>query len=1170
MTELHRIGRTERIVALAGFVALCSPHMARDSAGAMTPVSMAVQVAATSSQQIATLEAARGRVTIIRLGRTELPSPSMPLQLDDVIVTRQGRATVRFHSDGTVLRIGPDSRVQITESAKERDIKVFFGRLWAHIVRFKEQTTRFATSSTIAAIRGTEVSFGVAVDGDETQVAVLEGQVEAKTDTGSLTLKDGESAVARKGKAPAHRIRVRPQDAVQWALYYLPVLYAKPGELGAGQKWQEKARESTEAYLKGDLGTALDSLENLAVKDIRDPRFFTYRASLLLAAGSVEKAFQDIEMALSLAPNNSEALALQAIIAVARNETDHALAIADRAVAADPRSATAQVARSYASQARFDLNGARESLETAVRLAPNDALAWARLAEIRSSLGYLDEALAAAQKAVELEPNLSRTQTVLGFAFLTRVQTREAKEAFQKAIALDRDDPLARLGLGLAKIRDGDLAEGSREIEVAVSLDPGQALVRSYLGKAYFEAKRTGLDERDYGVAKGLDPNDPTPWLYDAIAKQTTNRPVEALESVEKSIELNDNRAVYRSRLLLDSDLAARSASLGRVFSDLGFQDLALVEGWKSVNTDPSNFSAHRLLADSYAALPRHEIARVSELFQSQMLQPLNFTPIQPQLAESNLLLIASQGPSALAFNEFNPLFNRDQANVQGNFMGGSDSTAAGDVIISGITRKVSYSVGYSGFKTDGFRENNSQDDKIADGFLQAALSPSTSLQAEVRYRELKTGDLGLHFFEDDYSRFQAETDTTTTARFGLRQDLGPSAVLLASYMYADKQIDFALPDPDLGQNFAVGRKERSDSLEAQVQARGSALKLVAGAGYFNIDSRETDTFALEDPVFGFTDITNGDSTTKHTNLYAYLYWSPLANLTFTVGASEDLFDENGTFFEDVQFPDVPPGEPAPIEPPPVLGKRDQFNPKAGITWSIKSGTTLRAAWFKALKRTLITDQTLEPTQVAGFNQFYDDPTATQSDVWGAAIDQKFGSRVFGGLEYNARDLTIPHLLLENGVAWTVTDKPGNESLARAYLFAAAANWLTIGAEYQYENIERDPELFLSFSKAKTQRVPLSVRFFLPSGFGAMVGATYLKQEGEFKPANGIEYLPGSRSFWVYDAAVRYVLPKRYGHIVVGVNNLTDEKSTYEATDPRNLGIRPGRFAYARVVLAYP
>jgi hypothetical protein len=56
----------------------------------------------------------------------------------------------------------------------------------------------------------------------------------------------------------------------------------------------------------------------------------------------------------------------------------------------------------------------------------------------------------------------------------------------------------------------------------------------------------------------------------------------------------------------------------------------------------------------------------------------------------------------------------------------------------------------------------------------------------------------------------------------------------------------------------------------------------------------------------------------------------------------------------------------------------------------------------------------------------------------------------------------------------------------------------------------------------------------------------------------------------VVDAAVRYRLKNRYGFLVAGVNNLTDETSTYEATDSRNLAIRPGRVVYARVVLAFP
>jgi hypothetical protein len=48
---------------------------------------------------------------------------------------------------------------------------------------------------------------------------------------------------------------------------------------------------------------------------------------------------------------------------------------------------------------------------------------------------------------------------------------------------------------------------------------------------------------------------------------------------------------------VLDQDLAARNAALGRIYGDLGFKQLGLVEGWKSVNADPGDYSGHRLPA---------------------------------------------------------------------------------------------------------------------------------------------------------------------------------------------------------------------------------------------------------------------------------------------------------------------------------------------------------------------------------------------------------------------------------------------------------------------------------------------------------------------------------------------------------------------------------------------
>jgi tetratricopeptide (TPR) repeat protein len=210
---------------------------------------------------------------------------------------------------------------------------------------------------------------------------VLEGRVLVSNDKGRLTIASGQAATAEAGKAPELRTVVRPRDAVQWALYYPPVLYLRPDEFPPGPSWQGRVRQSIEFYLRGDLQKAFERIATVP-ETVRDPRFFAYRVSLLLAVGRVDEATADIKRALRLAPNDSNALALQSIIAVVQNEKDKALRVAQRAVEAAPDSATALIALSYAQQARFDLEGARANLEKAVQLDPENALAWARLAEL--------------------------------------------------------------------------------------------------------------------------------------------------------------------------------------------------------------------------------------------------------------------------------------------------------------------------------------------------------------------------------------------------------------------------------------------------------------------------------------------------------------------------------------------------------------------------------------------------------------------------------------------------------------------------------------------------------------------------------------------------------------------------------------------------------------------
>jgi tetratricopeptide (TPR) repeat protein len=309
----------------------------------------------------------------------------------------------------------------------------------------------------------------------------------------------------------------------------------------------------------------------------------------------------------------------------------------------------------------------------------------ARLAELDLSLGDNRSARREAQRANEIAPSLSLTSSILGFSALATYDFSDARAAFTKAVASDPGDPLPHLGLGLTFIRSGQIEVGRQEMVIAVGLDPENSVARSYLGKVYAGGRLYPDAFREWALAEAADPKDPTAPLYRAFAARALNRPAVALQDIEKSILLNDNRAVYRSRLLLDQDLATRTTDLASVYRDLGFDQLSLAQGYQSAIENPSNPAAHRFLSDSYLAIPRQETASDSELLQSLLLQPLNVQPLQPRLAREGLGILDLQGPFRIGFNEFNPLFASNGLSLLGDVFGGNRGTYGDNLVASGI-----------------------------------------------------------------------------------------------------------------------------------------------------------------------------------------------------------------------------------------------------------------------------------------------------------------------------------------------------------------------------------------------------------------------------------------------------------------------------------------------------
>ncbi len=991
-----------------------------------------------------------------------------------------------------------------------------------------------------AVHKGTE--FLVTVGEREARISVFDGVVEGENDAGNITIAKGYSGIATNQGAPrVQALTVRPEDAVQWALYYPSVIDYRDWKTSEGSPLQPVLK----AYRQDDLEQAFNALNDIP-DNARDDRYRVLEASLLLSVGRAAEALAVTNAVSEQQPEFGSALALRSVIAVAKNRQQAALALAEQAIGLDRSSAAGYLALSYARQALLEVDKALQAAQEAVLLSPENALAWARLSELYLSTGDFDRAIEAADKAALLDPALARIQTVLGFAELAQIDLDSAGNSFQRAVSLDAGDPTARLGLGLVKIRRGRVEEGARDLELAVSLDPNNAVARSYLGKAYYELRNSGYAETELAIAKEMDPKDPTPWFYDAILKQSVNRPIEALHDMEQAIALNDNRGVYRSRLMLDEDAAARTANLARIYNDLGFGRVALKQAWKSLGYDSTNHSAHRFLADAYQGQPRFRIARASELLQAQLLQPINITPVQPQLTAENIGILNSLGPSSLSANEYDPMFTSNGLHVVLNGAYGSNNTLTDNAIVSGVYDNLSLSLGQFHYQTDGFRINDDYQQDIYDAFAQYSFNQDLSIQVEFKSEDVRAGDVPfrLNGFHQENLRQSIEHDT---ARVGGHYRIDSEQDLLMSTFYSTRKdrTESSTTAPFNGiPGFTIQRPteiERNISgwqTELQYKFHTSIHDITAGFGYLNLKEDLSSNLQLKilapNGNVLFQSELPASVDIRETNYFnGYLYTSQNYSSFFStiLGASFDNYNVSEL-------------------------NLSRLNPKFGIILKPAKDLILRGSALRVLKRPLAAGQTIEPTQVAGFNQFSDGTNGSLTWQYSSGLDYVLFDRFFMGGELNWRKIKN-YSFITNDSSFNLTQEKRTGASHLAYMYWTPIDWLALRAEYRYDKLSREyktNQADNSFPQSvKTDEVPLSISFFHESGFFSTFTGTFVNQNVAW--VRNLQGLPAhsdplermNENFWTFDGSVGYRLPKRLGNINFEVRNMFNNKFRYQS-----------------------
>ncbi|MCL4788435.1 MAG: FecR domain-containing protein [Verrucomicrobia bacterium] len=1082
----------------------------------------------------------------------------------------KSRVTLRW-SDQSVVPFGPLSELEILPPDKAgslsglslvRGILSFFHRDQPGRIRV---LTRGATAS----VEGTEFVLEVREAGGQERVtlSVIDGRVDFRNAQGGLLLTNAQQAVAEPGQAPLRTAGFIANNVLQWVFYYPGVLDLE--DLSLSPAKTEVLQASLVAYRAGDLLAALAKYPTGRIAVSTDERI--YHAALLLAVGAVAECEAELAALPADAESARLADALRTLIAAVKRQ---------------PKPGTRQVelgtellAASYYEQSLAmgddSLRSALELARQATEVSPQFGFAWARVAELEFSFGRTAAAERALDTALEISPRNAQALALKGFMLAVRNQTREAIAWFDRAIAVDGALGNAWLGRGLCRIRRGDAGGGREDLLVAAALEPQRAVLRSYLGKAYANVGDTALAEKELRLARTLDANEPTPWLYSALLKQQQNRVNEAVRDLEKSVDLNDNRSLFRSRMLLDQDRAVRGANLASVYRDAGMDDVSVRAATRAVNYDYANYSAHLFLANSY-----------NQLRDPQQINLRYETPWLSEYLVANLLAPVGAGTlsQSVSQQEYSKLFERDRFGVastteyldRGDWLQGASAF--------GNTGNFGFAVDTFYRNQNGQRSNNDQEQLTVSVQLKYDLTPKDSVFFQMIHYDAEAGDLAQYY-------------NPASARLNLRTEEKQEPLLLAGYrhewspgiqtlMVAGRfDDDYTVTDTSqpvlllakngAGQVIAVptprlptaplNYRSQLEMYSAELQQifQKGEHTLVFGARYQTADFNTDTTLGASTPTqlasltattalaFATSPLSQSARTDfERITGYGYWFWRVIDPLQLSAGLSYDHL----SYPQNYRYPPTSGAEDS----------QDQLSPKAGFTWTPARDTVVRFAYTRSLGGVSF-DQSvrLEPTQVAGFNQAFrslmpesvvGSVAGAEFETFGLAFEQKFKTGTYLGLEaqllnseadrtIGAVDLFFPPTYVASSTRQNLDYQEQNLIVTLNQLLGDG--W-SLGARYQLllaelETVYPDiPATVTSANRTEDEALLHQLSLF----------ALYNHRCGFFARAEGNWYSQDNRAdssaladdqFWQVNLFAGYRFWQRRAQVQVGVLNLTDQ-----------------------------
>ncbi len=908
-------------------------------------------------------------------------------------------------------------------------------------------------------------------------------------------------------------------------------------------------------YRCNDLAGAHATMQ-LAAANRETPLILTMRGYFQILVGRPQEGQRLLAQAVDRAPDFILPQSLLTQVYLIQNRKDEARGQAQETLALAPNSPQALMAAGLVSIAWFDLPTAIRQFQTALDGDPRFVEPYLYLARIWLGSDYLDRARGAVDKALELAPTNGEVLAMAGFVRMAFRDYVGAQGFFSRALETSPGLGEPHLGLGLCHFRYNRPEAGLAAMLKATLLEPHVSLYQSELGKALYEVRAFGksLDVFDY--AKTLDPNDPTPHLYKGIALADLNRPGEAVQEINRSMALNDNRAVFRTRLGLNRDLAVRNYNLARSYNQLGLQEWATSKAVTAVGYDPLNSSAHLFLLNSYDTSSIN--GQSGQLLAAQNAEALLFRVLSPanQNTFTNIRIrpFTINTPDLGLGFDYTPLFERPYVRLvaQGGAGAWEGSKAIQDYTGLGYGGLPGLAFYVLGNRTDdrGFRQlNGGSLGYNAELAVKWEPTVKGTFTGFFQYSDTEAGDrneLNNPAYIPDplrrtFLRYKA-------AEFSYVHRFNPKATLIA--YYAHKPIDLRLVRDSLlsifpfvaNLNTALTIDREFDNVQVQQHLVLGNHTLIAGADLF--ESRFTYRQLLTITIPGVISLefpfANHPPERSHT-LYLLDYWRLSQNVLVELGLFREYAKCPRPSFDDAIHVSL-------------------WSPRFGLNIQVNDQHTLRLALQRHLNTHYLLQPLLISSQLAGMPWLIDSDNGSEVRQGGAAWEAQWQAHTFTVVRFDALRLSTPNIANDpNNLPYRLfsTWQRYQGSVTLNHILTPA--WgLTVGTLVK----RVIPDLALQDSVSAYWEVDPFVRL------------AYLHKNG---------WLGRVGTFWVYQRLTNRAdgffpqinlllgkeLAKKRGLISVEVDNLLNRRAYYALEPGRSPEFYPARRFLVRLALYF-